>query len=120
MLYSPPLAFAKLSFLCFYLNLNPDRGFHVRVYTTTLVVIGSCVGIVVSLLAACRPFAKNVDVTIREGQCLNKTALYITTRVLNIITDTIVSVLPMPMVLRLQMVKSHKVMLILLFSVGSL
>jgi hypothetical protein len=84
------------------------------------VVIGSCVGIVFSLLAACTPFAKNVDVTIREGQCLNKTALYIATGVLNIITDIMVLSLPIPMVLRLQMVKSRKVMLILLFSVGSL
>lgn len=120
MLYSPALAFAKLSFLCLYLNLNPARGFRTGVYLTMFVVIGSCVGIVVSLLAACRPFAKNIDVTVVDGQCLNKTALYIATGILNIITDIMVLLLPIPMVLRLQMSTSRKIMLILLFSVGSM
>ncbi|KAE9962581.1 hypothetical protein BLS_000164 [Venturia inaequalis] len=119
-LYSPALAFAKMSFLCLYLNLNPAQGFRTSVYLTMFVVIGSCVGIVISLLAACRPFAKNIDVTVVEGQCLNKAALYIATGILNIITDIMVLLLPIPMVLRLQMVKSRKIMLILLFSVGSI
>ncbi|KAJ4989116.1 integral membrane protein [Stagonosporopsis vannaccii] len=117
-LYSPALAFAKLSFLCLYLNINPATGFRTGVYFTMFVVIGSCVGIVVSLLAACKPFAKNVDVMVKEGQCLNKAALYIATAALNIITDLMVIVLPIPMVLGLQMSRSRKVMLVLLFSVG--
>jgi hypothetical protein len=84
------------------------------------VVVGSSVGIVISLLAACRPFSRNIDVTVSEGQCLNKAALYIATGVLNIITDLMVLILPIPMVLGLQMVRSRKIMLILLFSVGSM
>ncbi|KAF2641565.1 hypothetical protein P280DRAFT_426256 [Massarina eburnea CBS 473.64] len=119
-LYSPALAFAKLSFLCLYLNLNPGKGFRTGVYLTMLVVIGSCVSIVFSLLLACRPFAKNIDVTVREGQCLNKAALYIATGVLNMITDIMVLILPIPMVLGLKMAKSRKIMVILLFSVGSI
>ncbi|KAH6883257.1 hypothetical protein BKA58DRAFT_435004 [Alternaria rosae] len=119
LLYSPALAFAKLSFLCLYLNLSPARGFRAGVYFTIFVVVGSCVGIVVSLLAACRPFAKNIDVTVTEGQCLNKAALYIATGVLNIITDIMVIILPIPMVLRLQMSKERKIMVIGIFSAGS-
>ncbi|TLD32550.1 hypothetical protein E2P81_ATG05526 [Venturia nashicola] len=119
-LYSPALAFAKLSFLCLYLNINPAQGFRTSVYLTMFVVIGSCVGIVISLLAACTPFAKSIDVTVVEGQCLNKAALYIATGIINIITDMMVLLLPIPMVLRLQMVRSRKIMLILLFSVGSI
>ncbi|KAH6614189.1 hypothetical protein C7974DRAFT_444198 [Boeremia exigua] len=117
-LYSPALAFAKLSFLCFYLNLNPATGFRTAVYITSLVVIGSCVGVVVSLLAACNPFKRNIDVTVKEGQCLNKAALYIATGALNMITDIMVIILPIPMVMGLQTSKSRKVMLVLLFSVG--
>ncbi|KAF1362648.1 hypothetical protein EJ07DRAFT_105666, partial [Lizonia empirigonia] len=120
LLYSPALAFAKISFLCSYLNLNPAQGFHTSVYLTMFVVIGSCVGIVISLLAACTPFARNTDVTVTEGQCLDKAALYIATGVLNIITDIMVLVLPIPIILQLQMVRSRKIMLILLFSVGSI
>ncbi|KAF2443255.1 hypothetical protein P171DRAFT_433553 [Karstenula rhodostoma CBS 690.94] len=119
-LYSPALAFAKMSFLCFYLNINPDQTFHIGVYITMFVVIGSCVGVVVSLLAACTPFAKNIDVALKEGECINKASLYIATGVLNIITDIMVLVLPIPMVVGLQMVRSRKIMLILLFSIGSI
>ncbi|KAI4623571.1 hypothetical protein J4E80_003382 [Alternaria sp. BMP 0032] len=114
------LAFAKLSFLCLYLNLSPARGFRAGVHFTIFVVVGSCVGIVISLLAACKPFAKNIDVTITEGQCLNKGALYIATGVLNIITDIMVIILPIPMVLRLQMSRERKIMVIGIFSVGSM
>ncbi|KAI4704252.1 hypothetical protein J4E81_001317 [Alternaria sp. BMP 2799] len=119
-LYSPALAFAKLSFLCLYLNLSPARGFRAGVYFTIFVVVGSCVGIVISLLAACKPFAKNIDVSVTEGQCLNKAALYIATGVLNIITDIMVIILPIPMVLRLQMSRERKIMVIGIFSVGSM
>ncbi|CAI6341387.1 unnamed protein product [Periconia digitata] len=119
-LYSPGTAFAKMSFLCFYLNLNPAQGFRIGVYITMFVVIGSCVGIDVSLLAACTPFAKNFDVTIKEGKCINKGALYIATAILNIVTDVMVLCLPIPMVLGLQMARSRKMMLILMFSLGSI
>lgn len=84
------------------------------------IVFGSCVGVVVSLLAACQPFAKNIDVTVKDGQCLDKVALYIATGVINIITDLMVLILPIPMVLGLQMQRSRKIMLILLFSLGSM
>jgi hypothetical protein len=106
-LYSPILTFAELSFLRFYLNLFPDKFFGIRVYITIFLVIGSHIVIVVSLPADCRPFAKIFDVTIREGQCPNKTALYIATGALNTVTDVMGLVLPIPMVLRLQMVKSR-------------
>jgi hypothetical protein len=100
--------------------LNPAPGFRAGVYFTMFVVVGSCVGIVISLLAACKPFAKNIDVLVKDGQCLNKAALYIATGVLNIVTDIMVIILPIPMVLGLQMSKARKIMLILLFSVGSM
>jgi hypothetical protein len=76
LVYLPAIAFAKLSFLFFYLNLDPGQGLRTGVYLTMLVVIGSCVGIVISLLAACSPFARNFDVTVVGGRCLNKTPLY--------------------------------------------
>jgi len=119
-LYSPALAFAKLSFLCLYLNLSPARSFRAGVNFTIFVVVGSSVSIVISLLAACEPFAKNIDVTVTEGQCLNKAALYIATGVLNIITDIMVIILPIPMVLRLHMSKERKIMVIGIFGVGSM
>ncbi|KAI4671176.1 uncharacterized protein J4E88_009209 [Alternaria novae-zelandiae] len=72
------------------------------------------------LIISCKPFAKNIDVTITEGQCLNKAALYIATGVLNIITDIMVIILPIPMVLRLQMSRERKIMVIGIFSVGSM
>ncbi|KAI4939977.1 uncharacterized protein J4E92_001264 [Alternaria infectoria] len=69
---------------------------------------------------SCEPFAKNIDVTVTEGQCLNKAALYIATGVLNIITDIMVIIIPIPMVLRLHMSKERKIMVIGIFGVGSM
>lgn len=81
--------------------------------------VGSCIGIAVSLLAACDPFEKNIDVSIRGGKFLNIASLNIATGVLKINTDLMVLALFIPMVIGLQLARSRKIMLILLSSVGS-
>lgn len=119
-LYCPLLACAKFSLLFFYLKLSPMKWFRMCVYASMFIVVGYNIGIVFPLIFACRPLKRNFDVTITEGYCINRTPLYIATAVLNIVTDIMLLILPIPMIVRLQMPRVQKIGLILIFGVGSL
>jgi len=68
----------------------------------------------------CRPFAMNWDPTIPGGKCGNQVLSFTVTGVLNLITDVMVLVLPLPYLARLQMELYKKLVLIGVFSVGLL
>ena len=83
-------------------------------------MVGYTISIFFSLIFACNPIAKSWDVTILEGSCVDRPALYIATAVLGVATDVILLALPIPMVLGLQMPKMQKVGLLFMFAIGSL
>ncbi|KAF2123687.1 hypothetical protein P153DRAFT_303557 [Dothidotthia symphoricarpi CBS 119687] len=118
-LYCPFSACAKLSLLFFYLKLSHLRWFRLCVYGSMFVVVGYNIAIVFPLVFSCTPFMKGYDITITEGYCLDRTPLYMATAVLNMITDILILVLPIPMIVRLQMPKVQKAGLICIFGVGS-
>ncbi|KAH6875140.1 hypothetical protein BKA58DRAFT_453973, partial [Alternaria rosae] len=119
-IYCPFLASAKLSLLFFYLRLSHLRWFKSCVYVSMFLVVGYNIALVFPLIFACTPFRRNWDVTITEGSCIDRTPLYMATAVLNMATDILLLVLPVPMVVRLQMPRAQKLGLICIFGVGSL
>jgi hypothetical protein len=119
-LYCPFLASAKLSLLLFYLRLSHLAWFRLCVYVSMVLVVGYNLALVFPLLFACTPFRRNWDVSVTEGRCIDRTAVYMATAVLNMITDVLLLVLPVPMVVRLQMPPVQKVGLLGIFGVGSL
>ena len=119
-IYCPFLASAKLSLLFFYLRLSHLRWFKSCVYASMFLVVGYNIALVFPLIFACTPFRRNWDVTITEGSCIDRTPLYMATAVLNMATDILLLVLPVPMVVRLQMPRAQKLGLICIFGVGSL
>ncbi|KAL1797158.1 hypothetical protein ACET3X_003764 [Alternaria dauci] len=119
-LYCPFLASAKLSLLFFYLRLSHINWFRICVYASMFLVVGYNIALVFPLIFACTPFRRNWDVTITEGSCIDRTPLYMATAVLNMATDILLLVLPIPMVVKLQMPRAQKAGLICIFGVGSL
>ncbi|KAB2099104.1 hypothetical protein AG0111_0g12692 [Alternaria gaisen] len=119
-IYCPFLASAKLSLLFFYLRLSHIQWFRLCVYASTFVVVGYNIALVFPLIFACTPFRRNWDVTITEGSCIDRTPLYMATAVLNMATDILLLILPIPMVVKLQMPRAQKAGLICIFGVGSL
>ncbi|ORY68845.1 uncharacterized protein BCR38DRAFT_424486 [Pseudomassariella vexata] len=119
-IYAPCSGFAKLTLLLFYRRISPQTWFQWSITTMICIVVGYTIVIFFSLIFACNPIAKNWDITITEGYCINRAALYIVTAVLGILTDVILLVLPIPMVLGLQMPNLQKAGLLLMFTIGSL
>lgn len=118
-LYCPLLAFAKFSILALYLRLGPMRWFRIAIFVTMFIVIGANFALIFAFIFACSPIKRGWDVTITEGSCINRAALYIATAVLNMATDIMILVLPIPMVVKLLMPRAQKLGLILIFAVGS-
>lgn len=90
------------------------------IWVTIVIVVGYSIGIFFSLIFACNPIARSWDITIQEGSCINRPALYIATAVLGIVTDVMLLVLPLPLVIRLQVSIQQKLGLMLMFAIGSM
>ncbi|KIW03797.1 uncharacterized protein PV09_05098 [Verruconis gallopava] len=119
-LYVPCLTFAKYSLLLFYYRMSHLRW--LRVVSVAVMGFITCYSIanIFALIFPCHPIAKTWDVTITEGSCINRGAVYIVTAVTNIVTDLLLLIIPIPIVWKLQMPFIQKIGLVFIFIVGSL
>ncbi|KAI9761537.1 MAG: hypothetical protein M4579_000928 [Chaenotheca gracillima] len=119
-LYCPSMMFAKLAILIFYMRISPQKTFHYAIYATMFILVAYNLALMLSLIFACHPIEKSWNVLITEGSCIDRTAIYLSNGILNIITDLIIFVLPVPMVWGIQLPKRQKLGVLAFFSVGSL
>ncbi|OAA46675.1 Pth11-like protein [Beauveria brongniartii RCEF 3172] len=111
--------FTKLSLLCIYLQLSPQRCFRLVTWLSIVLVALYTVTIAVIMLFHCSPVRKAFDLRIQTGACLDAGILYMATAVSNILTDVMLFLLPTPMVLRLEMDRAQKMGAIAIFGIAS-
>src|SRR5689334_19317971 len=110
----------KLSILLLYLRLSPYRPFRITVW------IAAAVTVIYSVLGSfefifnCRPIAKNWDVTISGGSCIDVAKILTAHGIVNIATDVATLVLPVMLVYKLQLPMKQKVAVAGLFMTGTL
>ncbi|GME26059.1 integral membrane protein [Neofusicoccum parvum] len=85
----------KFSLLMLYHQLSPSKPFRLAIYALMAVVVGYSVASTVVVGAVCRP----TDIT--KTQCINNLTLI--QAVVNIVTDGLVLLLPLPMIYRLRL-----------------
>ncbi|KAL8715743.1 MAG: hypothetical protein Q9220_000410 [cf. Caloplaca sp. 1 TL-2023] len=117
--YCPSVALAKAAILLFYLRLSPVKSFRYSVYATLFVVIGYMVAVDLATFFQCRPIRKLWTPAV-EGTCIHVYDLYLANSILNVITDFMVLLVPLPMLRSLQVGKKQKWIIAGLFAVGSL
>ena len=110
--------FTKLSLLTFYLQLSPQRGWKIAIWTSIAIVGIASTVITLMTYFYCTPVYKAYMPQV-DGDCLNPARLYMATASLNIVTDVMLFVLPIPMVLHLRMGKAQKVGAVVIFGIGS-
>lgn len=118
-LYVGCLGFAKFSILFLYSRLSQLRWFNICVYTLMGIVISYSVSIIFALIFPCQPISANWDLSVTDYKCIDKAGIYLATAAVNVITDLLILIVPIPMVLCLQMPKSQKIALMIVFAVGS-
>ena len=84
------------------------------------ITISYTIAFIFAIIFACNPIDKNWDVTITEGSCINKGALYLGHAAINAATDLITLLLPIPVIIKLPLPTTQKVGVVLMFVVGSL
>ncbi|KAJ5932190.1 hypothetical protein N7516_006679 [Penicillium verrucosum] len=112
------LSCTKVSILFLYLSIFPVT-WVVRISWTTMgVIVAWTVGTILAGCLICRPFAYNWDQTIPGGSCGNQVTSFTVTGVINLLTDVVVLVTPMPLLYSLQMATYKKVTFITIFGLG--
>ncbi len=89
-------------------------------WTLIAVNMAMLVSVILVVCLICKPIAYSFDKTIPDGHCgdLSKFELY--TAILNLIMDSIIVILPMPMLWRLQMQTKKKIGLIIVLGMGAM
>ncbi|KAK7963354.1 hypothetical protein PG988_010328 [Apiospora saccharicola] len=118
--YTLSVGAAKLSILCFYLQLSPVEWFRWSTIglmgaVTVFSITYACVN-----LFPCRPVAASWNDNITGAVCLDTWGGYLALSILNILIDVATLAIPIPILLPLQITVRQKISLIALFGAGAI
>lgn len=120
LIYVFPTLLSKLCLLIFYIKLQNRRlWYQLAVWGTIFVTVGSNLGILFSVAFACKPISMAYDITVTEGTCIDRAAVFKATAAFGIITDILIFMIPIPMVITLQLSLRKKLGLVFMFTIGS-
>ncbi|KAI9820536.1 MAG: hypothetical protein M1832_003727 [Thelocarpon impressellum] len=114
--------FAKMSISLFLLRLTPVLGYKRFLWGLIVFMLVYTTVAFFGLLFSCNPVSELWDAS-PEARCFNPASLEVTAYMnvgLNILTDLILSILPVPMIWGLQMSKRTKVALVVILGLGVL
>lgn len=113
------LSCTKISILLLYVSIFPVTWVIRVVWATIAVIVAWTAGTILVGCLICRPFAYNWDQSIPGGSCGDQVTSFTVTGVINLVTDVIVLITPMPLLYKLQMARYKKVTLIAVFGLGA-
>ncbi|AEO61109.1 hypothetical protein MYCTH_2113078 [Thermothelomyces thermophilus ATCC 42464] len=109
---------SKISILILYTKIFSVPAFIWAARITTVIIIMWALTTSIMGLTICQPFAFNWDPTIPDGLCGNQVLSYKITGALNLATDLVVLLLPMPYLYGLNLALYKKLVLMVTFAVG--
>lgn len=118
LVYTFSIAFTKLSILELYRSLFPTRFMTVACYIAGAMVVSWMIATACVTVFLCHPVAYNWDTSIPGGGCGNTPASWMSTGIVNIITDLVVLAIPVRELVHLQMATYKKIVLIIVFALG--
>lgn len=118
--YSTSITFTKLSIIATYIRIFPSRLLRTTFYLTALIVIVFWITSVFCIIFTCVPIQAAWDYSIEDARCIDILAYFYTVAGVNIATDLLLCFVPLPTVWRLQMPKAQRVVVCVLFGMGTL
>lgn len=119
-IYMASITFPKLAVLALYMRIFTMRPYRIAVYITGGTIILNCIGGMIAHSILCAPFTFSWERTTPGGICGNNVAAYLWFSVLNVVTDVVMLVLPMPALYKLRVELAVKIGLFFTFICGSL
>ncbi|KAI9036628.1 uncharacterized protein KD926_001641 [Aspergillus affinis] len=124
LLYTVGMGFVKMSLLWFFLRLDQRRWMNWSVFFVMFIVVGLSFASAIGSIVSCTPPSKFWDVTgEKPGHCMSpgpQQDFYEVNGILNIVTDILIWLLPIPMLWRLHISLRKKAAIFGVFSVGIL
>ncbi|KAF7592238.1 hypothetical protein BBP40_000439 [Aspergillus hancockii] len=117
--FIPMVCVAKLSLIILYYRLNRlAKPWRLCVYAIAIITVVPSPVLVLLYLFGCQPVAKAWDPTITEGHCVGRLSIMLASSVLNVVTDFLMIVAPIPVIWNLNMRVWQKVGVTLMFFLG--
>ncbi|KAJ5426752.1 hypothetical protein N7465_001822 [Penicillium sp. CMV-2018d] len=119
-LYNPALMAVKTSILVFYLTLTRNQKvFQWANYVTLFVVNAAGFALTMVNVFQCRPIgAVFLSHLPADANCTDIVTLYLSSSPVNIITDIVILLLPMPLLTKMRLPFKQKIILVITFSFG--
>ena len=107
----------KLSILALYIDLFPTPKFRVAVFTMIGLLSAWFVALMLTFFLLCRPFKAYWDLNL-VGKRGNQTDEQVAVAASNLVVDTLIMILPMPVLWGLQMPTRKKIGIACIFTLG--
>ncbi|KAI1642488.1 uncharacterized protein F4817DRAFT_320755 [Daldinia loculata] len=117
LLWAISLCLCRVSILILSTKIFLVQSFIVTARITYVLVLGWGLTAILTAFLLCRPFAYNWDKSIEGGVCGDPTVSWAITGVLNMISDLMILIMPMPYLLRLELAWEKRLRLAALFGV---
>ncbi|CAO2653938.1 Nn.00g106710.m01.CDS01 [Neocucurbitaria sp. VM-36] len=118
-LYACAIALTKIAIISSYLRFIQDRTFRISMYVISAVIAGLWVTGVFVTIFQCSPVEGAWDFTISPRTCINYVNYLYASSAVNIATDILLCVLPLPHLWRLKMPLKQRIILCILFAGGA-
>lgn len=118
--YYAAMASVKLSYLWFYLRIFPQEEFRKWIWICMSLIGGYWLGSMLQIFLICIPFEMNWNPTVKGGHCASYNVAFVTIGIVNMITDLIIMLLPIPFIRKVQMAVGTKLGLTAIFGIGLL
>lgn len=110
----------KLSFLCLYLRIFPQRLFRWICYCGLVLITVWGLAYLFLTIFQCKPISSFWDMTIKDPECLDKEGLWMSYSIVNIILDLLILALPIYPLTQLRLQRAKKIGLLVVFGMGAL
>jgi len=120
MVYLPAVVLPKLAILILYLRIFIKKPYIIICWTLAGLLIANWIGTTVAGFCICFPFEFLWNRSIPGGHCIDVNAWYRWSSLMNIITDVIMLVLPLPVIWKIQSSRKVKTGLTITFAMGSM
>ncbi|KAF2878216.1 hypothetical protein BDV95DRAFT_533460 [Massariosphaeria phaeospora] len=119
MVYLAGIMFAKFSILILYVKVfHIRRNFRWLCYFMMFITFAYCTAFFFIYAFDCKPVYYNWHFDPLHYDCIDITQIKMAVGAVNILTDLIIVIMPLPLVMQLQLAKAQKIGLLLVFSTG--
>jgi hypothetical protein len=109
----------KTSVCLFYMEMFPLRSLQIAAYWAIGISNAFALAVILSITFICLPVKSSLDPTV-HATCGNRNALWLVHGILNILTDIMILMIPMPFIGGLQLPRKKRFALFCIFSIGIL